>query len=112
MVKAKRFPVSIPAGAAVEFTATRKFRTGDLFYFVDYILVDGEKVIKFRFCGNEPGQIKNVADACLLTFRIDPAAKTNFQVEKEPSLGALLDQLKGSAAPGAQTPVNGGTSGQ
>ena len=103
VVKAKRSTVTIPAGEAIKFTATRKFMTGDLFYFVDYILVDGEKVVKLNFCGNEPTQIEKIADACVQTFRIDPAAKTTFQQEKEQSIGSIMDAAR--AAGDSSVPV-------
>ncbi|MFX8624435.1 hypothetical protein ABTM07_20015, partial [Acinetobacter baumannii] len=59
---------------------------------VDCIAVDKEKVIKFRFCGNEPSSIKKTAEACMQTLRPDPAAKTQFQVEKD-ALQQALQQM-------------------
>lgn len=96
VVKAKRSVLTVPAGQVTEFTATRKFMTGDLFYFVDCIAVDKDKVIKFRFCGNEPTAIKKVAEECMQTLRPDPAAKTQFQVEKDPLQQALQQMGNGS----------------
>lgn len=97
VIKAKRTTLTVPSGRVTEFTATRKFMTGDMFYFVDCIAVDKEKVIKFRFCGNEPSALKKLAEECMQTLRPEPKAKTQFQVEKDPLQQALQQMGSGGS---------------
>lgn len=97
VIKAKRTTVDVPAGQVTEFTATRKLITGDLFYFVDCVAVDKDKVIRFRFCGNEPTSIKKAAEECMKTLRPEPSATTQFQVEKDQLQQAFQQLGSGNA---------------
>lgn len=71
--------LALPVGPGVLVTAVRGLKTGDKFYFADLLLVDGEKVFQFRFVGNEAKMIRQIAEICASSFRIDPNAKPNVQ---------------------------------
>jgi hypothetical protein len=98
-------PYVLPIGEVVEVTARKHMITGDNFYFVDYIVVDGENVVKVRFVGNDANNIKMTAEKAMETFRLDPNAHTKVQDVKEFDPKELMDQLKSMGAGGAP-PVN------
>ncbi len=94
-------PLTLPIGEVMEITARKSLISGDNFYFVDFIVVDGESVLKAMFIGNDAKRLKAMAEKAMGTLRFDPNAHTKVQEDKGAGAIDMSDPIKGAAATGA-----------